>query len=434
MLNVIKCATICAKLNIYYIFIILHKMEDTALSADFIVLLHPTLNQNIQFPIHKGSNTKYWWYCRKYIQGDVNYIDHIYFTTVKNKVVAGLDGCSCCSGKQVVPSISLAMVNPDIALQWHPTKNEILTPLNVSSGSKKKVWWKCPVADDHEWEASICKRTRNNAIENPAGCPFCAGQAVCVSNCLATLRKDIADQWDQEANGELTPFHVTVGANRSVWWKCPVADDHKWNADIASRTGNNRGCPVCDGKLVVPSNSLLTLFPDIAKEWHPTKNGELKPEQVTRCCNKSIWWKCSTNPEHEWQNLVTNRTRRGDKCPICQKRGYSEMAIKWLKYIQENNPTIHIQHAENGREYKIPNTRFRVDGYCEESKTIYEFHGTFWHGHPSYHVADEPHPGIKNITFGEKYKQTIDREDFLRNKGYNVVVMWEHDWRKIDKC
>ena len=50
---------------------------------------------------------------------------------------------------------SLAEVNPELAKQWHPTKNDDLTPFNVTTGSKKKVWWKYDKAHDHEWEATV---------------------------------------------------------------------------------------------------------------------------------------------------------------------------------------------------------------------------------------------------------------------------------------
>jgi hypothetical protein len=59
----------------------------------------------------------------------------------------------------------LQTVNPELAKQWHPTKNGGLTPNDVTKGSNKKVWWYCE--NGHEWEASIANRTKGN------GCPNC---------------------------------------------------------------------------------------------------------------------------------------------------------------------------------------------------------------------------------------------------------------------
>ena len=38
---------------------------------------------------------------------------------------------------------SLAEVNPGLAKEWHPSMNGALVPLDVSSGSSYKAWWKC---------------------------------------------------------------------------------------------------------------------------------------------------------------------------------------------------------------------------------------------------------------------------------------------------
>ncbi|MBI95257.1 MAG: hypothetical protein CMB94_02860, partial [Flammeovirgaceae bacterium] len=74
----------------------------------------------------------------------------------------------------------LAETHPDIAKEWHPTKNGNLSPKNVTAGSSKNVWWKCPKGNDHEWEAPP-KRRKNNH-----GCPVCINKLIVKSNCLAT--------------------------------------------------------------------------------------------------------------------------------------------------------------------------------------------------------------------------------------------------------
>ena len=48
---------------------------------------------------------------------------------------------------------NLHTINPQLATEWHPTKNSKLTPDKVTPGSGKKVWWQCKKG--HEWEAAI---------------------------------------------------------------------------------------------------------------------------------------------------------------------------------------------------------------------------------------------------------------------------------------
>ena len=56
---------------------------------------------------------------------------------------------------------------PEIASEWHPTKNGELKPENFTYGSQRKVWWKCPMG--HSYDSIITSRTR----KNPTGCPHC---------------------------------------------------------------------------------------------------------------------------------------------------------------------------------------------------------------------------------------------------------------------
>lgn len=110
--------------------------------------------------------------------------------------------------------------------------------------------------------------------------------------------------------------------------------------------------------------------------------------------------------------------------------GYSTIALRWLDQEAFNN-NIFIQHAMNVGEYCIPNTRYRVDGYCAETNTIYEFHGDCFHGNPDVFEPNDVCSPYTKMVASELYKKTIDREDHIKSLGYNLVVMWENNFRKI---
>jgi len=60
---------------------------------------------------------------------------------------------------------------------------------------------------------------------------------------------------------------------------------------------------------------------------------------------------------------------------------YSNKAIMWLLY-REHTDGCTIWHARNGREYrppKLPN--LSVEGFCDETRTVYEYFGCLFHGH-----------------------------------------------------
>ena len=80
--------------------------------------------------------------------------------------------CPYCSGRQACMNNNLAVKNPDLAKEWHPTKNVNLNPEDVLSGSHKRVWWLCNKNKNHIWEVAVVSRTIGN---KNAGCPFCSG-------------------------------------------------------------------------------------------------------------------------------------------------------------------------------------------------------------------------------------------------------------------
>jgi hypothetical protein len=46
------------------------------------------------------------------------------------------------------------------------------------------------------------------------------------------------------------------------------------------------------GNRVHPKDSLAADSPHLAREWHPEKNGQLRPHEVTPGSGRRVWWKC----------------------------------------------------------------------------------------------------------------------------------------------
>lgn len=106
------------------------------------------------------SNRKVWWRCEK---------GHSYPAVIASRTNGS--GCPYCTGKKVLAGFNdLATLEPKIVAEWHPTLNGALTPQMVSTGSRKKVWWECPLG--HVWKSAIYPRTG----AKKCGCPVCAGK------------------------------------------------------------------------------------------------------------------------------------------------------------------------------------------------------------------------------------------------------------------
>ncbi len=267
-----------------------------ALAAEW----HPTKNGTL-LPEHclPGSHRRVWWRCSN---------GHEWQAQIKSRVHGA--GCPICTNRHVITTVNdLASQYSSIAAEWHPTKNGTLLPTQVAPGSHRKVWWQC--AKGHEWQAQIASRTIGGN-----GCPVCSGKAVVAGvNDLASHYPRLAKEWHPTLNGHLTPEMVTPASNRKVWWRCDKG--HDYQAKVSSRTMTGSQCPYCTNRKVLAGfNDLATKEPDIAKEWHPTKNGDLTPAMVLPGSHRKVWWQCAAG--HEWRAMIYSRTgSQHSGCPVC---------------------------------------------------------------------------------------------------------------------
>jgi hypothetical protein len=261
---------------------------------------HPTKNLPLSpkdvFPF---AHLKAWWLCKHGHEWKANVSDR-----------GRGNNCPYCSGKVVCKDNCLLTVNSILAKEWHPTKNGVLTPEKVTGSSSEEVWWQCAMG--HEWMARVADRNAGN------GCPYCSGRKASRENCLLTINPKLAKEWNFVKNRRLTPRNVTPYAHLKAWWRCKR--DHEWRETVANRShGNN--CPFCSGKRACKDNCLFIINPALAREWHPKKNKNLSPKNVTPHSNKKVWWRCKKG--HEWEAVINSRSA-GRGCPYCSGRKASK--------------------------------------------------------------------------------------------------------------
>jgi len=319
---------------------------------------HPTKNGDLKpTDVTCGKNKKVFWYLPyddpetgKHF--DFEWDDYIY---------SRARGCGCpyvCGQRVWAGYNDLATKAPELAKQWHPTRNGNLTPADVTCGRDKKVWWYLPYDDpetgkhfDFEWEDYIYSRARG------CGCPYLVGRRVWPGyNDLATKAPELAKEWHPTKNGDLKPTDVTLHSNEKVVWYLPYDDpetgkhfDFEWEEYIRVRAGGC-GCPYLVGRRVWPGyNDLATKAPELAKQWHPTKNGDLKPTDVTCGKNKKVFWylpyddpETGKHFDFEWEEYINIRAG-GCGCPyVCGQKvwaGYNDLATKAPELAKEWHPT-----------------------------------------------------------------------------------------------
>ena len=311
---------------------------------------HPTKNLSLTpDDVMPRSNKKIWWRCS--LESS-----HEWQATVQSRTHGGRPkkgqakkgtGCPMCSGQRATLTTSLITQYPKLAAEWHPTKNGPITPNNVMPGSSKRVWWKCSKDPAHEWQAQVSARARGT------GCPMCSGRTATPTTSLLVLYPRLAAEWHATKNAPLTPNDVVPGSPKKVWWQCTEDPLHEWEAEVQSRTRLGTGCPMCSGRTATPTTSLLVLYPDLAAEWHPTKNAPLTPDQVLPSSGKKVWWQCTRDISHQYQSTVANRMQLGQGCPACN-RGWSINAIRGFvasltHYLGTLTPAeLYILFQQNG--------------------------------------------------------------------------------------
>ncbi len=72
------------------------------------------------------------------------------------------------------------------------------------------------------------------------------------------------------------------------------------------------------------------------------------------------------------------------------------------------------------------------DGYCEETNTIYEYYGDYYHGNPEIFNPDH-YNHITKKCFSQLYRETLEREALILQQGYKLITIWENDWQLFKK-
>jgi Zn finger protein HypA/HybF involved in hydrogenase expression len=359
---------------------------------DLALEFHPNKNNTLKVDeIFYQWGQKVWWLSPT--------CGHEWESTVVHRAKGS--GCLVCTGKMILIGFNdLEFINPELARYWHPAKNGTLLPSQVFSGSDKTVWWICSLK--HEWEQKIQVQSRYKG----SGCPYCSNHKVLVGfNDLATTHSSIAVEWHPTKNPNLTPKEVTYGANDNVWWLASCG--HEWEKSVKSRVLST-GCPWCSStnkRVQAGFNDFATLRSEIAKEWHPTKNGSLKPSDVTLFRNRRAWWLCKNG--HEFEQFISDRAN-GVGCNKCHAGQLSSNPEKEIQVvvagfgltIETSNRTI-----LNGKE---------VDIYIPSKHVGIEYNGVYWHSDkrgkgPDYH-----------------YNKWL----VAKQAGVDLIQVWEDDWLK----
>ncbi|HBD7397089.1 zinc-ribbon domain-containing protein [Legionella longbeachae] len=253
-----------------------------------------------------------------------------------------------------------------------------------------------------------------------------------IINSLTEKAPHLIEEWHKSKNS-LTPKEVSYSSNKKFWWICKKG--HEWIAAVGNRYRGTR-CPICSGRKLSKENNFAVKCPQLIKEWHTIKNGDLTPFDVTPRGRDVIWWQCEKG--HEWQATTGNRYM-GTGCPYCAGKRVSteyNLAIKSPRLAQEwhieknhpltpfdvtpKTPKIVWWLCAKGHEWKTNiAARFRGTNcpYCAGKKpsAVYNLAIKFPHLISEWHAEKNKPLTPENITPGSK-------------KVVWWQCKWNHEW------
>lgn len=179
-------------------------------------------------------------------------------------------------------------------------------------------------------------------------------------NAMLKHRPDLWITWDFNKNAELgiDIWKTTKGSGKKAYFKCLKCDNY--NMQFVKNKVNGSGCSICLGKIPSKNHNLGVLYPELAKEWHPTLNGDLTPYDITPSSEKhKVWWLCDKN--HHYDSLVGDR-KIGNGCPYCINKRV------WLNFNNVGFTHPHIipllLNPEDGNKYTFGSAQ-KVKFKCE---------------------------------------------------------------------
>lgn len=157
--------------------------------------------------------------------------------------------------------------------------------------------------------------------ENEFHCPVCArSRAVEGISSLLDIYPDIAAQWDQKKNGDLTAGSFLGGSGIRIWWLCP--EGHSWQATVANRVHRRSGCPYCSANAVLQHhNDLATTHPTLAEFWDPGVE-QKQPSQVS-AGNATVKLHLRCVAGHRFVRTPAKLVLR-PFCPYCEGRALAK--------------------------------------------------------------------------------------------------------------
>jgi len=248
----------------------------------------------------------------------------------------------------------------------------------------------------------------------------------------------------------------------------------KFEQAMAGHIYQEQGCPRCGNRFIKTLEEVLGEIKSVHGETYEyppfeyknnkqkikivcKKHGEFN-QGIKEHINGSGCPKCKPNFKKTTETFIeAAKEKHGDKYDyslvdykgtdilvdiVCKKHGvfqqtaHAHLAGYGCKRCVANSSKKENEWLESLaidgliRQYrlKIGEKTYVVDGFDSKTRTVYQFHGDYFHGNPKFY---KPHwvNAVSGKKFGELYSKTNDIREKIKSAGYKYVEKWESNFK-----
>ena len=127
---------------------------------------------------------------------------------------------------------------------------------------------------------------------------------------------------------------------------------------------------------------------------------------------------------------LTRKAENGFKAERINRR--DKLALEWLEQTAKATGE-NIKHQCNSGEFRVGPKQLPVDGYCEKTRTVYQFDGCLFHGHECDRTKGLITNPVNNVEMAELRKRTLENTKYIQDLGYTLVRITECVWLDMRK-
>lgn len=262
-----------------------------------------------------------------------------------------------------------------------------------------KISVKCPIH-------GIFKQSPGSHLSG-CGCPKCA--IAYTSNLLRKTNEHFLIKANIVHRDLYLYLEEYKGAKKKIKITCKT---HGVFMQTPDKHLQGNGCPKCAGRVRKTKSEFINEAIDVHgdKYLYPGNYINARTDIAIECKKHGIFLQ------------VPDVHLNGSGCPTCSSNS-SIPEMQWLDSLGIPNDNVH-RHC---RIY-LNNSYIKPDGFNPKTNTIYEFYGDYFHGNPLVFHPDTINKKNKKRC-GDLYNETMKRENMIKNAGYNLVFIWESEWK-----